>query len=409
MDDDSRSKKKPFYGALKSAGRGPHSDSRMYDRDRRQLKAYDLKQPDYNIKPQYLIDDNVEKYVYFAGVINDIAPHTDITNRTDVLRIIDKGKQQGSIVLHSTRDKLAVFSLSVNNVKLIPCSSEDLPIYLRIPMQEIAAICYIKDDGQHILAIKHGSTELCHLAVLYCESKPAAEEICALVDQCFQLIYMDAVFNIIDTSNAGDSSHSDSTGSANQLQPSFITTSLQELNISSRQSSIRRVGRRIPSEPSTRDSDGSISNEELCRDYMIKLHQKLNAEELRTFASLLPELSSKTHFGEFCEKVLELYGPERKYLLSEMSPFIPSDNYPQFEDFLRRNGLALPDSGTLSSTHSNPVIYSRSVSDISGSTIANGNESLEHIMRIMSDVHRMDESNDVDINPDHFMPGIDYN
>lgn len=29
-------------------------------------------------------------------------------------------------------------------------------LLLRVPIHEIAAICYIRDDGQHILAIKHG-------------------------------------------------------------------------------------------------------------------------------------------------------------------------------------------------------------------------------------------------------------
>ncbi|ESO94335.1 hypothetical protein LOTGIDRAFT_118823 [Lottia gigantea] len=382
----------------------------MYERRPTRGSGSDSQVTDYNIvKTQQLIDGHVEKYCHFAGVVKDINPHIDITNRTDVLRLIDMGKQHGHIIYHNVSERLSVFSLSVNNIKIIPVRNEELPIFLRISMQEIAAICYIKDDAQHILAIKYGSTILCHLAVLYVDSKHIAEEICSLVDVCFQLIYMEAAIDIIDTSNPGDSSRSNSTGSANPpfISPSFRPISQNDVNQNpSRPSSIRRHGRRVPSDPSTRGSDTGSIFQELLHDYMVKLHQKLNSEELRQFASYLPQLTkSKNEFEEFCEKIYDLYGPNRIYLLAEMSPFIPQDNYPHFEEFLRSKGLPLPDSGTISSAHSNPALSA----PFSDSGLGSGNESLEHIMQIMSHVHTLDASNDVDYSPDKFMPGPDYN
>ena len=46
-----------------------------------------------------------------------------------------------------------------------------------------------------------------------------------------------------------------------------------------------------------------------------QLFDKLNADELRRFAFLVKAWHSSMPFKEFCDKVLDLYGPERKYLL----------------------------------------------------------------------------------------------
>jgi hypothetical protein len=58
-------------------------------------------------------------------------------------------------------------------------------IHLRVPIHKIAAVCYIRDDEQHLLCVKFGdlslsvdnldrtsnSTDMCQLAVLSCDSR----------------------------------------------------------------------------------------------------------------------------------------------------------------------------------------------------------------------------------------------
>ena len=65
-----------------------------------------------------------------------------------------------------------------------------------------------------------------------------------------------------------------------------------------------------------------------------QLQTKLNADELRQFARLLMAWHTNRPFSEFCDKVLELYGPNRKYLLAgthhspRPKPQVPSRRYP---------------------------------------------------------------------------------
>ncbi|XP_046356957.1 cerebral cavernous malformations protein 2 homolog isoform X3 [Haliotis rufescens] len=423
MEDDPRTRKKGFFSNQLNRGRGPREEMGMYSR--RVLNSYDLKPPDYYVKPQYLIEENVEKVVKYAGMIDGVVADIDITNRTDVLRVIDKGKKQGFIPPKVGYEHEAIFSLSVNNIKISRYNqSEDL--LLRIPMHEIAAVCYIKDDGQHILALKHGTLEECSLSVLYCDTKQAAEELCALIGQCFQLVYTEATMQLLDSRIPGTTtsvSHSGSTGETisesttvfpfgHGGRPSFLTSS--NLDLPTRQDSIpRRSPRgqeRVPSENSTRGSDVSIPTD-LVKDYMFKLHQKLNPDELRHFAELLRDWHNDLPIGEFCEQVLKLYGQDRKHLLAEMSPFIPSADYGQFVEFLRKNGINIPENGTLSSSRSNPRMYTRrSVSELStASTISNGNiDDVEQILNMVTDhIARLDASVDVETNPENFMHGID--
>ena len=57
--------------------------------------------------------------------------------------------------------------------------------------------------------------------------------------------------------------------------------------------------------------------------FYFQLTTKLNAEELRRFAQHLQEdWQRDNHFNEFCDKVLALYGPDRKQLLSGLFRFL---------------------------------------------------------------------------------------
>lgn len=53
-----------------------------------------------------------------------------------------------------TSDQDAVVSLSAYNIKLVWRDGED--IILRVPIHDIAAVSYIRDDSLHLVLIKTG-------------------------------------------------------------------------------------------------------------------------------------------------------------------------------------------------------------------------------------------------------------
>ncbi|XP_071081900.1 cerebral cavernous malformations protein 2 homolog isoform X4 [Haliotis cracherodii] len=370
-----RQREKGFFSNQLTRSWGPDEDM-----GGRMLNGFDLEPPDYFVEPNCLIEENVEKIVKYAGMIGGVVADMDITNRTDVLRVIDKGKKQGLIPPKVGHDHDAIFSLSVNNIKISRYNqSEDL--LLRVPMHEIAAACYVKDDDQHILALKHGTLEDCSLSVLYCNSKQAAEELCALIGQCFQLVYTEATMHLFIPRIPETSSSSGSSDESTTVIPmlpghsSFLPYDVD---------SIANPGRSEASEGSIMASENSVPAD-LVKDYMSKLNQKMTPDELHHFAELLRSLYSDMPIGTFCEQVLQLYGQDRKPLLAELSPFIPSEGYSHFLDFLRKNGILFSETGTVSSTMSNP--RKRSVSELSTtSTITNSyGDDVEQILTMVTD------------------------
>lgn len=55
-----------------------------------------------------------------------------------------------------TSEQDAVVSLSAYNIKLVWRDGED--IILRVPIHDIAAVSYIRDDSLHLVVIKTGRT-----------------------------------------------------------------------------------------------------------------------------------------------------------------------------------------------------------------------------------------------------------
>ncbi|XP_046372900.2 cerebral cavernous malformations protein 2 homolog isoform X3 [Haliotis rufescens] len=374
-----RQREKGFFSNQLTRSWGPDEDM-----GGRVLNGYDLKPPDYYVEPNCLIEENVEKIVKYAGMIGGVVADMDITNRTDVLRVIDKGKKQGLIPPKVGYDHDAIFSLNVNNIKISRYNqSEDL--LLRVPMHEIAAACYIKDDDQHILALKHGTLEDCSLSVLYCNSKQAAEELCALIGQCFQLVYTEATMHLFIPRSIGTSSSSGSSDVSDSPTVIPMLPGRPSFSLPYDDDSILNPGRSEASEGSIMASENSVPAD-LVKDYMSKLHQKMTPDELHNFAELLRSLYSDMPVGTFCEHVLQLYGQDRKPLLAELSPFIPSEGYSHFLDFLRKNGILFSETGTVSSTMSNPR-NRRSVSELSTtSTITNSyGEDVEQILTMVTD------------------------
>ncbi|XP_064606917.1 cerebral cavernous malformations protein 2 homolog [Liolophura sinensis] len=371
-------------GAVNGSPRGKQA--------RHSLKELSLSPPDYYIDPQKLLSDFVEEEVAFAGRIDKFPVHEDVTNRTTVLRTIDKGKKRGIVSWGITPENRAILTISVRNIKIIRAKNEEL--LLRVSTHQIAAISYIKDDRQHILALKHGDPKSgCELAVIYCENKTISEEICALVSQCFQLVYTDATMDFIDkefesalTAAGPTRLRTDSNSSVFEptifgSQPTrgaarryaFLTRSS---NGSAYSSSIYRSlpGRGAAS--SSTDSS-SWSAAELLQDYLNKLHKKLTSHELKTFAQLLTTRHTDLTFTQFCDKVLQLFGEKRKNLMTGLWPFIAERDHTNFEKYLERNGISpYDDSG-----------YWSMPSSASQST---GREEGPVIVRYMDSVHYED-------------------
>ncbi|RUS80330.1 hypothetical protein EGW08_011899 [Elysia chlorotica] len=368
----------------------------------RALNRYELKSPMYPNKPHNLIDGHVSETVQFVGEIEGVSPDLDITNRTDVLRIIDKGKKKGVIPVHvEAHEKIAILSLSVFNIKI--SSHINHETLLRIPMHEIAAICYIKDDQQHILAVKFGSVESCRLALLYCENKLLAEQICALVGQCFNLVYTEATVYLIERQlSPPERAGSVSSGTASTLVQN------RHPDLSSYYSASVANYPRVPSDSESLRNSDSGAGKELLEDYMTKLTSKLTPEELRRFLLHLDDWKKENHFPEFCDDVLAMLGQERKQLLSELLPFIPAENFQYFEDFLRRNDIRLlENSSTFSGSQTN--LRRRSLSEVSttssvSNTAASG-EALDHLQDYSNDLYN---SVDVEMGGKTLDVPIDY-
>ncbi|XP_069127634.1 cerebral cavernous malformations protein 2 homolog isoform X2 [Argopecten irradians] len=322
--------------------------------------------PDYpsSFLSDFTQNDYMEFNVRFAGVIPGVPVEVDITNRTEVLRIIDAGKKQGRIPLQPKFEVEVILSLSKSNIKLVKKADEE--VILRIPIHEIAAICYIQDDRVHILSIKHGNPENCDLGVMYCSNQGQAQVICAVVEKCFQVVYTDFTIRLLEDAIANDGNSVHSSGStitsSTQEGPSFFSRSQERIY----PPSINDPKIRTPS--TSGKSDTSISGTKLVNVYLEELPHQFNYTELTTFADLLKTLhdpNSQMPFPDFCDRVFKLYGPQRKNLLGGLCPFIPEKDYRYFADFLKKHDVKEPEDGTLSSRNSFPGNYRRSVSDVS--------------------------------------------
>ncbi|XP_021362275.1 cerebral cavernous malformations protein 2 homolog isoform X2 [Mizuhopecten yessoensis] len=329
----------------------------------RRAASQSINPPDYPTSSAVFTQNDYKEFVVrFAGVIPGVPMEVDVTNRTEVLRIIDSGKKQGRIPLQAKFEVEVILSLSKSNIKLLKKAGNE--VILRLPIHEIAAICYIQDDRVHILSIKHGNPDNCDLAVMYCANQGQAQDICALVEKCFQMVYIEFTIQLLEQAIEVKSVHStDSTiTSSTSERPSFMSTSQDQIYSPNSKDPMAR------SKSESGNSDTS-SRTKLVNVYMEELPNQFNLEELTTFASLLKTLndsSSHMPFPEFCDQVFKLYGPKRKNLLGGLSPFIPESEYRYFADFLKKHDLKEPEDGTLSSRNSFPGNFRRSVSDVSG-------------------------------------------
>ncbi|XP_078319206.1 cerebral cavernous malformations protein 2 homolog isoform X4 [Crassostrea virginica] len=312
--------------------------------------------------------DHSEYQVQFAGIIEDIQVHVDITNRTEVLRMIDRGKMEQMIPLKVSGERNTILSLSRYNIKLMYRDHSAETLIIRVPIHEIAAVCYVNDDGVHILAVKYGNPERCSLLVLYCDTPGRAERICSDVAQCFQLVYTDAVVQLLeDTIGRVENSSTGSPTINNENGRKYSFFSASQLSLTDPRNASKTRSRSVANSDSGQSAQSYQA--ELLRSYLEQLRNKFSVDELAKFSTLLKQINefspkNPMDLQAVFKEVFQLYGNERKHLLAGLCPFIYEKHYDKFLEFLKKQGISL-DNGTLSSRHSFPRMYTPSISDSS--------------------------------------------
>ncbi|XP_072027542.1 cerebral cavernous malformations 2 protein-like isoform X2 [Amphiura filiformis] len=292
---------------------------------RRPLKTVALTPPDYKVQPDLLIDSYLEKEIKYLGIISNVPFALDPTKRTELLRYIDQGKRQHQLPWNSTRkDHDAILTLSARQVKLLKRDGEEL--LQRLEIHNIAAVSYVRDDDQHILAFKtaiEGHSDNCNLVICECQNKEKADEICSLIQQTFVLVYTELTMKFFDQEiNAGRPPSS-------RRDPSVIERPSP------------------PSDGSESEHGGAASSigksshsaALVLQKYIEDLRKQLNSEELQQFAAIPREYRQSGSIKEFCTRLQQLYGPNRTNLFPGMRPYIPEKDIDHFETFLERHGL----------------------------------------------------------------------
>ncbi|KAJ8355508.1 hypothetical protein SKAU_G00183020 [Synaphobranchus kaupii] len=365
--------------------------------ERRALHTFPLSLPDHRVDPDILLNDYIEKEVKYLGQLSSVPGYLNPSSRTEVLQLIDNAREIPPQKSHQIPGQLtpeldALVSLSAYNVKLVWRDGEE--IILRVPIHDIAAVSYIRDDSLHLVVLKTAQEpgaspspsacaeasksptlssetgavllDLCSLLVLAVENKTAAEELCMLLSQVFQIVYTESTIDFLDraifdgasTPTRHLSLYSDRSpglwmGAGNSPSPTSSS----------------------PASPQAKTvSEGELSTTaaELLQDYMTTLRTKLSSQEIQQFAMLLHEYRNGSSIHEFCINLRQLYGDSRKFLLLGLRPFIPEKDSQHFENFLETIGVK-DGRGIITDSFGR---YRRAMSSASSST-TNGNQASE--------------------------------
>ncbi|XP_069501912.1 cerebral cavernous malformations 2 protein isoform X1 [Ambystoma mexicanum] len=384
MEDDAKKAKKPgivspFKRVFLKGEKGRDKKAQEKVTERRALHTVSLSQAEHRVEPDILLNDYIEKEVKYLGQLTSIPGYLNPSSRTEILHLIDNAKRAHQLPGQLTPEHDAVISLSAYNVKLVWREGED--IILRVPIHDIAAVSYIRDDASHLVVLKtaqdpgispnqslsaesgkaltSGSlsecgtapVEACCLVILATENKAAAEELCLLLGQVFQIVYTESTIDFLDraifdgatTPTRHTSVHSDDSCSKVDIKDAYET----EANPFSFQGSLGTGGNSPssfsnPQSPHTKtasESELSTTAAELLQDYMTTLRTKLSSQEIQQFAMLLHEYRNGASIHEFCINLKQLYGDSRKFLLLGLRPFIPEKDSQHFENFLETIGV----------------------------------------------------------------------
>ncbi|KAI1725145.1 cerebral cavernous malformation protein, harmonin-homology domain-containing protein [Ditylenchus destructor] len=331
--------------------------------------------------------------VKYAGLVPEIGCDIDPSGRTDLLKILDEAETLGHItILGSRTDFSEDAQLEINceavTLRALPINlQDDDNLLLVVPLHMLASVGFVKEEALNIVPLKigdinsdghvhassaGGSNDIYDLAVLYTRTPQMAEQICSHLALCFQYVYREAMSSLDDeddgTLQKGDHTTRDqfatiqscSTNSSaaspyhehiplatfdgNNAVPISHQTSNQAPQSSSSQA--KNVCR-LPSSATTTTTSGSQSSKntvELINDYLTMLSACLTHEELNKFAVLMKRWRSKEMpILEFAQKLMELYGMERKHLLARMKTLlrgVSREDLEALSNFLRANGIS---------------------------------------------------------------------
>uniref|UniRef100_A0A8D1IUU0 CCM2 scaffold protein n=1 Tax=Sus scrofa TaxID=9823 RepID=A0A8D1IUU0_PIG len=322
--------------------------------ERRPLHTVVLSLPE-RVEPDRLLSDYIEKEVKYLGQLTSIPGYLNPSSRTEILHFIDNAKRAHQLPGHLTQEHDAVISLSAYNVKLAWRDGEDT--ILRVPIHDIAAVSYVRDDASHLVVLKTaqdpgispsqslcaessrglttgslsesgvGPVEACCLVILAAESKVAAEELCSLLGQVFQIVYTESTIDFLDraifdgasTPTHHPSLHSDDSSTKVDLKEPYETEAstftFPECAHAGGVSPLSFCMQTAPHAKTVSESELSATAAELLQDYMLTLRTKLSSQEIQQFAALLHEYRDGASVHEFCINLRQLYGDSRKFLL----------------------------------------------------------------------------------------------
>uniref|UniRef100_A0A8C5MWL3 CCM2 scaffold protein n=1 Tax=Leptobrachium leishanense TaxID=445787 RepID=A0A8C5MWL3_9ANUR len=384
MEDDGKKSKKPgivspFKRVFLKGEKGRDKKAQEKVTERRPLHTVSLSQTDHRVEPDVLLNDYIEKEVKYLGQLTSIPGSLNPSSRTEILQLLDSAKRLHQLPAQLSQDQDAVISLSAYNVKVVWRDGED--IILRVPIHDIAAVSYVRDDCMHLVLLKtaqdpgispsqslsaesgklltSGSlsecgmapVEACCLVILATETKVAAEELCLLLGQVFQIVYTESTIDFLDRAifdgastptrhvslHSDDSSNKVDVKESYDLEASAFCFQDPADTDGSSPSSVSNL--HSPHDKTPSEGELSATAAELLQDYMMTLRTKLSSQEIQQFAMLLHEYRNGASIHEFCINLRQLYGDSRKFLLLGLRPFIPEKDSQHFENFLETIGV----------------------------------------------------------------------
>ncbi|XP_075070290.1 cerebral cavernous malformations 2 protein isoform X5 [Mixophyes fleayi] len=392
----------PFKRVFQKGEKGRDKKAQEKVTERRPLHTVSASPAEHRVEPDMLLNDYIEKEVKYLGQLTSIPGYLNPSSRTEILQLLDNAKRLHQLPAQLTQEHDAVISLSAYNVKVVWRDGED--VILRVPIHDIAAVSYIRDDCLHLVLLKTaqdpgispsqslsaesakvltsgslcdcgtGPVDSCCLVILATESKAAAEELCSLLGQVFQIVYTESTIDFLDraifdgasTPTRHMSLHSDDSSSKMEGKEGY-----EEAGAFSFQGSVDGDGN-SPHNKTASESELSATAAELLQDYMMTLRTKLSSQEIQQFAMLIHEYRNGASIHEFCINLRQLYGDSRKFLLLGLRPFIPEKDSQHFENFLETIGVK-DGRGIITDSFGR---YRRTMSTASNST-TNGNGAAE--------------------------------
>ncbi|XP_032877255.1 cerebral cavernous malformations 2 protein isoform X1 [Amblyraja radiata] len=376
MEDDAKKGKKPgivspFKRVFLKGEKGRDKKAQEKVTERRPLHTVTLALPDHRVDPEILLNDYIEKEVKYLGQLASVPGYLNPSSRTEILHLLDNARRAHQLPGPLTQEQDAVITVSAYNIKLVWRDGED--IILRVPIHDIAAVSYIRDDSLHLVIFKtasdsgnstnqntegltklqvsesrSGTMEACTLVVVVAENKAAAEELCSLLSQVFQVVYTESTIDFLDraifdgasTPTKPMSIYSDDSSSKADVKEPY-DAEISNLSFQGSDTGGNSPSSTLPSPQMKNINEGELSASaaELLQDYMMTLRTKLTSEEIQKFAMLLHEYRNGASIHEFCISLRQLYGDGRKFLLLGLRPFIPEKDSLHFENFLETIGV----------------------------------------------------------------------